>query len=781
MGKRRLVQCIIAVFFTACAVFLFSSLFSHSSHDNPFADYPPNDPVQNVCGIAGAFVSGYMLAWFGKTSVLIGVVFSWLGLLYFCRDKVESLWVKALGGVLLLFSVASLLTFGCYAFKKSMLSQNVGGVVGVVLASRLFENFNYTGATIILGVGIVVSLMLLFNVTPVSPFLKEPEEPEVPESVDSRVPVPQEEKPAPAQAVKVLPAPESVEESHEPDVNPKESVPIPEANTLTGQRDNPTGVMRPNDKVETAPRSFWDKIKVAANKPVVVQAVDGEAALHAKKSVEATDRPYTLPPHELLEEPPQKQGEDDWSQITQRAQTLKNTLEQFNIQCEVMEIQKGPVITMYELELAPGTKVGKVVSLSDDLAIALKSPSVRIVAPLLGKSSIGVEVPNVKREVVVLRELLESADEIRKKMSIPLLVGKDVAGNPVFSDLAAMPHLLIAGTTGSGKSVCLNSVILSILFMRYPSEVQLLLVDPKMVEFSLFKEIPHLISPVVTDMKKAAAVLEWAVNKMEERYALLASVGVKHINGYNKLGQSEIKKRLNPEGDVDIDDVPFYLPHIVIVVDELADLMMVASNEVEGSVIRLSQKSRAVGIHLILATQRPSVDVITGLIKSNLPSRISFYVASKVDSRTILDQNGAEKLLGGGDMLFLPPGTSKLVRVQGAYVSDEEVRNVVEYLRKCATPQFSPELKQWKGAVDKENDARDNLYQEAVRIVLESQRGSVSLLQRRLEIGYSRAAKLIDLMAENGIVGEYKGSQAREVFLSLEDWEAQMSRMNPDE
>ena len=791
MGKRRLVPCIIAVFFTACAVFVFSSLFSHSSHDNPFADYPPNDPVQNVCGIAGAFVSGYVLAWFGKTSFLIGVVFSWLGLLYFCRDKVESLWVKALGGVLLLFSVASLLTLGCYAFRKSMLSHNVGGVVGVVLASRLFENFNYTGATIILALGLVVSLMLLFNVTPVSPFLKEPkeseesEESEEPESVDPHKSVSKATKAVPMQAVKVLEAPESGD-SHKPDVKDTKAIPIPipGTNILTRQRDNPKGILCPDDKdgkKETEPRSFWEKIKVPANKPVVVQAVEEDAALHAKKAIESKDRPYTLPPHELLEEPPQKQGEDDWSQITLRAQTLKTTLEQFNVQCEVMEIQKGPVITMYELELAPGTKVGKVVSLSDDLAIALKSPSVRIVAPLLGKSSIGVEVPNVKREVVVLRELLESADEIRKKMSIPLLVGKDVAGNPVFSDLAAMPHLLIAGTTGSGKSVCLNSVILSILFMRYPSEVQLLLVDPKMVEFSLFKEIPHLISPVVTDMKKAAAVLEWAVNKMEERYALLASVGVKHINGYNKLGASEIKKRLNPEGDVDIDDVPFYLPHIVIVVDELADLMMVASNEVEGSVIRLSQKSRAVGIHLILATQRPSVDVITGLIKSNLPSRISFYVASKVDSRTILDQNGAEKLLGGGDMLFLPPGTSKLVRVQGAYVSDDEVRNVVEYLRKCAVPQFSPELKQWKGAVDKENDARDNLYQEAVRIVLESQRGSVSLLQRRLEIGYSRAAKLIDLMAENGIVGEYKGSQAREVFLTLEDWEAQMSRMRPDE
>jgi len=481
-----------------------------------------------------------------------------------------------------------------------------------------------------------------------------------------------------------------------------------------------------------------------------------------------------------LEKPVFEQSSDDWDQISQRAHVLKNALAQFNVKSEVVEIERGPVITMYELELAPGTKVGKVVGLSDDLAIALKAPSVRIVAPLLGKSSIGVEVPNIQRKTVMLRELLDTAEGVREKMAIPILIGKDVAGNPVISDLASMPHLLIAGTTGSGKSVCLNSIILSILFLRHPSEVQLLLVDPKMVEFSSFREIPHLISPVVTDMKKAAAVLEWAVNKMEERYALLASVGVKHIYGYNRLGASEIKKRLNPEGDANLEDVPYYLPHIVIVVDELADLMMVASKEVETSVIHLSQKSRAVGIHLILATQRPSVDVITGLIKSNLPSRISFYVASKVDSRTILDQNGAEKLLGSGDMLFLPPGTSKLVRVQGAYVSDEEVKNVVEYLKGHSAPQFNPELKGWKGTSEKDDSVRDELYNEAVRIVLETQRGSVSLLQRRLGIGYSRAAKLIDLMAEDGIVGEYKGSQAREVFLTLEEWDAQMTRMNQE-
>ncbi|OQZ03539.1 MAG: hypothetical protein B6D34_07250 [Candidatus Brocadia sp. UTAMX1] len=763
MGIKRFVRGITAVILIAFALFLLFSFLSYSSNDPPFADYPINNPVHNLCGSAGAQVAGYVLAGMGRTSYLIIILLGWLGTQYLYRERIEYLWVRVIGAILLLFSIASLLTLGCYLLKKDFLSVNVGGIFGIVTVSRLYEYFNLAGTLIVLGLGFVISVMLLLNTTPISPWLKE-----------------SKTKTKEATLVSV----------HNSKPKNKEKIfdyerisdnDTPEADVAAYSADDDSEMK--NELYELKGR-IEKKRKTYDSKPYLDEEeieTEEDADGYDTVSVEKKESAYKLPPPDLLEKPDIKEHGDDWDQITQRAQVLKNTLEQFNVKSEVVEVERGPVITMYEVELAPGTKVGKVVSLSDDLAIALKAPSVRVVAPLMGKSSIGIEVPNVQREMVMLRELLDASEEVRKKMSIPLLIGKDVAGNPVISDLASMPHLLIAGTTGSGKSVCLNSVILSILFMRYPHEVQLLLVDPKMVEFSLFREIPHLISPVVTDMKKASAVLEWAVNKMEERYALLASVGVKHINGYNRLGASEIRKRLNPEGDVDIDGVPFYLPHVVIVVDELADLMMVASKEVESSVIRLSQKSRAVGIHLILATQRPSVDVITGLIKSNLPSRISFYVASKVDSRTILDQNGAEKLLGSGDMLFLPPGTSKLVRVQGAYVSDEEVKNTVEYLRRCATPQFSPELKCWKGASDKDNSTRDDLYNEAVRIILESQRGSVSLLQRRLEIGYSRAAKLIDLMAEDGIVGEYKGSQAREVFLTLEEWDAQMTRMNQEE
>ena len=757
MGIKCFVRYTTAIILIAFALFVFLSFLSYSPNDPPFADYPINIHIHNFCGMAGANIAGYCLAGLGRTSYIIVILVGLLGVLYIYREYIEYLWVKTIGAVLLLVSLASLLTLGCYVFKKSLLSFNVGGIFGIVIVSRLYEYFNLTGSLIILVSGLVISVMLLLNLTPMSPFIKNSKRKE-PETVIAHG--------SDAEEVDML-RPVKVDVVHDSGI----------------WTDNPSNADTANSTEEMKIERYQTPGKFQSNRESLdeEQRPEEESAIYDAETVTKNECSYRLPQLDLLERPVLNQNEDDWDQISERAHVLKNALEQFNVTSEVVEIKRGPVIAMYELELAPGTKVGKLVSLSDDLAIALKAPSVRIVAPLPGKSSIGVEVPNVQRKVVMLRELLEVSDEVRKKMAIPLLIGKDVAGNPIISDLASMPHLLIAGTTGSGKSVCLNSIILSILFLRHPSEVQLLLVDPKMVEFSLFREIPHLISPVVTDMKKAAAVLEWAVNKMEERYALLASVGVKHINGYNRLGMSEIKKRLNPEGDASIDDVPFYLPHIVVVVDELADLMMVASKEVEGSVIRLSQKSRAVGIHLILATQRPSVDVITGLIKSNLPSRISFYVASKVDSRTILDQNGAEKLLGGGDMLFLPPGTSKLVRVQGAYVSDEEVKNVVEYLRKCAAPKFNPELKGWKGATEREGIAKDNLYNEAVRIILETQRGSVSLLQRRLEIGYSRAAKLIDLMAEDGIVGEYKGSQAREVFLTLEEWDAQMARMNQEE
>lgn len=462
--------------------------------------------------------------------------------------------------------------------------------------------------------------------------------------------------------------------------------------------------------------------------------------------------------------------------IRERARVLEKTFSEFQMKVKVVQIDTGPVVTQYEIELEPGLRARRVMALSDDIAIALKAPSVRIVAPIPGKNTVGIEVPNEKRAKVCLKEVMLKAGPATGSMRLPMFLGKDVKGQPMVHDLATMPHLLIAGRTGTGKSVCLNTLILSVLMTRTPDQVKMLMIDPKMVELSLYKSIPHLMHPVVTDMKKAEAILAWAVEKMEERYSLLARVGVRHIDSYNAMSHEEILEKVGVEDEEERSRIPSHMPYILIFADEMADLMMTSAKEVESHIIRLAQKSRAVGIHLILATQKPTVDVITGLIKSNLPARIAFQVASRTDSRVVLDEMGADKLLGNGDMLFLYPGTSKISRAQGTFVSDAEVTRVVEYLSSQAKPQFSEEIVQFATAPRGDSaqtplSGRDDMYEAAIEVVIREQRGSVSLLQRALGIGYGRAARLIDYMAEDGIVGEYQGAQAREVLYQPEQWE----------
>lgn len=488
---------------------------------------------------------------------------------------------------------------------------------------------------------------------------------------------------------------------------------------------------------------------------------------------------YTLPPLDLLDRPVLPKGRELESR--QKVHQLENALQNFNVGAEVVDLQRGPTVTMFEIGLLPGVKVSKVVNLADDLAIAMRAQSVRIVTHIPGKSTVGIEIPNDVKEIVRLRELMECKEAEEGDWVLPLFLGKNVAGSPIIADLTQMPHLLIAGATGSGKSVAINSLIAGILMTQTPDDVRLILVDPKMVELSGFEDIPHLLSPVVTDMKKAPGVLEWAVKKMDERYDLLASVGVRHIHQFNQLGEEKIRKRLAHRGWEE-ENFPFHLPYIVVVVDEYADLMMVSPKELEKSITRLAQKSRAVGIHVVLATQRPSVDVITGLIKSNMTARVAFSVTSKVDSRTILDLNGAEKLVGRGDMLFLPPGKSDLVRCQGTYVGDEELRRIVNFLRAQDNPEYEADLEEIDDLDHEAEDfgQRDSLYDQAVRIVLQTRRGSVSLLQRKLEIGYTRAARLMDFMAKDSIVGGYKGSKAREVLMTLQEWEASRGMLRSD-
>ena len=469
---------------------------------------------------------------------------------------------------------------------------------------------------------------------------------------------------------------------------------------------------------------------------------------------------FKLPPLTLLAKPLKSTKNISTAKdITDNIAKLEETLENFGIKAKVTQVSRGPAITRYEIQPPAGVKVSRIVSLADDIALSMAAPDVRIEAPIPGKAAVGIEVPNREISMVHIRDLLESQEFISAPSRLTVALGKDIAGTPILADLTKMPHLLIAGATGAGKSVCINTLISSILFKSTPDEVKFLMIDPKMVELATYNGIPHLVSPVVTNPKKAATTLRWAVREMEKRYELFAKAGVRDITRYNDLfnenepgaGQSK-------------------LPLMVVIIDELADLMMVAPADVEDAICRLAQMARAAGIHLVVATQRPSVDVITGLIKANIPSRVSFAVSSQVDSRTILDMAGAEKLLGKGDMLFFPVGASKPLRVQGAFLSDREVEDLVSFLKKQAEPTYDDTVAKEEPKEQEEQEAEDELLPEAVRILIETGHASISMLQRRLHIGYARAARLIDIMEKKGIVGGYEGSKPRAILMTMEQY-----------
>lgn len=493
-------------------------------------------------------------------------------------------------------------------------------------------------------------------------------------------------------------------------------------------------------------------------------------------------RDYQFPTLDLLKDPESNFTEIMERTVREQAEKLEQSLNIYGIDAEIVGIESGPAITLYAVELAPGTKVAKVQAIASDLARSLGAPNIRIVANMSGRTSIGIEVPNIHREKVRLKELMSGGQS--EGMILPMFLGKDASGEPLVADLTRMPHMLIAGTTGSGKSVCMNTILMSWLYTKRPDELKLVLVDPKMVEMSQFQEIPHLMCPVVTESTKAAAIMEWAVERMEERYELLREAHVQNIQGYNKLTEEELFEAFNAVSDEEKARIPKRLPYLVFVVDELADLMMTC-REVEQSIVRIAQKARAVGIHLILATQRPQANVVTGLIKANMPCRVSFKVSSGMDSRIVLDHKGAELLLGQGDMLFLTPHSSELRRAQGTLVENTEIKSVTKFIRTVAAPTFERSLMQLRSpksadaAVDLDVNERDPLFDQAVEIMIESGRGSVSLLQRRLGIGYGRASRLVDQMGLAGIVGDHKGSVAREILITLDEWRA-MKRLEEE-
>ncbi|MGZ0170479.1 MAG: DNA translocase FtsK [Planctomycetales bacterium] len=755
---HRIKSDLIALALFAATLFVGLSMLSFDPGDPPGRlVHPVRDIPLNLCGELGAQLSYSLRAAFG-----IGAWFAVLALAAYdfrllSRGPDDAFRQKAIGTTLMLGSLCVALHLLAPDIASGQIVGS-GGYVGAWGVAAFEEHFATTGLLILLSSCFLAGLILVADTSVVTRALRFLLRPVVALPAAILVTVSRLFR-------RRSKSEEEIEFDHRGALGQRDSV-------VATDEEEPAAEEQTDDEVEI---STGEPGEIKVNPPVTALSQRDEviAKLEAASATN-NDTPYTLPSLDLLEE----SEEFPYELLAKRARlaaiTLEKTFQEFGLNVKVCEIDTGPVITQFELELEAGLRLSKVTSLADDLAIALRVPSVRVVAPIPGKNTVGVEVPNDKRVMVRLRDLIESCAKDIENKSIPLFMGKDVSGRPLAVDMAKMPHLLIAGRTGTGKSVCLNALILSILMTRTPEQVRMLMIDPKMVELSPYKRIPHLMHPVITDMKKAEAVLGWAVEKMEERYDLLARCGVRHLDSYNKLTQETRLERMgvDPESD-EAAEIPEKMPYIVIVADEMADMMMTSGKDVEGHIIRLAQKSRAVGIHLILATQKPTVDVITGLIKSNLPARCAFQVASKSDSRVVLDEGGADKLLGNGDMLFLAPGTSNLARAQGAFVSDEEVNSVIDYFTGYE-PDYSTELAQLSasgGMSSREQmKDRDELYEQAIDVIVREGRGSVSLLQRALGIGYGRGARLIDFMAEDGIVGDYNGSQAREVLFTPEQW-----------
>ena len=750
-------------------IFTGMALATFDPADAPtYSVYPPNALTKNQCGPIGATVAHQLMISIGYGSIVLLVAGASATLLFF-RNRPIASWGWGIAGVPPLVAAISASLTRWFPDIQPVTPVGSGGYIGAAFHLFSQQHLGRLGSSLaiiacaLVGLNLAWEFLVLWPVAEINGILRWP----------------------------------AVIRGYLAGFMPNIRIRLPQPRSFGGRASTATGravapVVRtpanpsPADRKPAAPpapnfataaRIRTPAMQPALSGPTLPPGMPGGSSAPAKaasSAAPARNSNYLLPPFSLLEQPPPPIQENE-DRLQERAQVIEQTIAEFGHQVRVVQIDTGPVITQFEIELEAGLRVSRIVGLADDLARALAVQNVRIIAPIPGKSTVGIEVPNERRGVVKLTEIINSLGERMNRMKIPLFLGKDVKGNALAYDLAEMPHLLIAGRTGTGKSVCLNAMIISILMTKRPDEVKLLLIDPKMVELSQFKQIPHLMHPVVTDMKKAESLLAWACEKMDERYAFLARVGVRNIQTYNMLGPEAIYERLRPEDEEEKAKIPTYMPYIVIIADEMADLMMTAPKDVESHIVRLAQKARAVGMHLILATQKPTVDVITGLIKGNLPARIAFQVTSRGDSRVILDEMGADRLLGMGDMLFLVPGTSHLVRSQGTYVSDAEVTHICDYLSQYPQ-EFSKELVQLqvKGGAGKGAEAlkqRDDLYEAAIEVVIREQRGSTSLLQRALGIGYGRAARLIDYMYEDGIVGEYKSGSAREVLYNWDEWE----------
>jgi DNA segregation ATPase FtsK/SpoIIIE, S-DNA-T family len=766
MKKERINE-IWGILFLLLGLFTLTSLFFFHPEDLSFYTSHPYFPVHNVTGITGAYLAFGLLLVFGASALLIPILFLLWSTCFFLQKVPEKKLFKFVGLGIALFSTSTLIAISldpALRFEKA-------GAIGYLAGSHLLRYFGHVGSYILASSCLLLSLVLATDFL-IYPILKKA-------SLNlagffsriiERWMQMREWGTEKVEALKIKKNPSAKIEKEK---EKKDKAAKEEIKKLSTLPEIPIKVKqyRPDldtaeKKSEDSPRKEESSAKVLAPRPVRETVAKSneegrfEGVIGSKPPKEGE---YTFPSIELLKRP--LKGAAPTDNLQENSKILEDTLMEFGIEVKVIEVEQGPVITRYELLPAPGVKVNSIAVLSDDIALALKATSVRLIIPIPGKSAIGVEVPNSVASTVSIRELIDSTAFKNKKNNLPLALGKDTSGKTLVADLSAMPHLLIAGTTGSGKTVCVNSIIVGLLYACTPADLKLVMVDPKMVEMAIYNKIPHMLAPVVTDVKKAAQTLNWVVCEMENRYKLFATVGVRNIQAFNT-------RPLSPEAVTETEKVqsenviPARLPYIVVIIDELADLMMVAQDKVEGAITRLAQLSRAVGIHLLLATQRPSVDVITGVIKANFPARISFKVASKVDSRTVIDASGADKLIGRGDMLFMQPGDAKPTRGQAAFIVDEEINAVVEFVAKQGKPEYHPEiLATQEGKTGGSVMDKDELFDEAVAVVLETGQASTSNLQRRLRLGYTRAARIIDQMEAEGLVGPAQGAKPRDIYM----------------
>ena len=749
--KKELYGILFFFLIVLTAVSLFSYHISDPCVGNDFFTIP--DHIHNAFGLLGAHLAGSFIFLFGLGAFWIPVILGFISVWLLKGRSLKIIWLTLLGGLFLMICTGGM--FFLFKDDYSVLSTIIssGGVVGIAFTSFLLKYTNITGCIIILTFFLIIGIILATGISVISLglFLRQ-------------------------KTIELL---KSMRENFQDFIDfCKETYKKWQEKREQAQKEiDITPVSFKGDTLIKIPENIPEREALSDPEdifePVVVELEEDDSDfkpdvgfVDIREKVE-----FDLPLISFLNEQKKVERNIDTDLLKGKAKILESKLNDFNVFGEVVEILPGPVITTFEYKPASGIKISKIAGLSDDLALALSAISIRIVAPIPGRDVVGIEIPNKEREVVNLRELIVSKEFVQSSSLLTLGLGKDLLGRPLVTKMDSMPHLLIAGATGTGKSVGLNSMIISLLYKGTPDDVKMIMIDPKRIELSVYNDIPHLISPVVTDMKKATNALFWAVREMERRYELLEQVGLRNIVQYNNMVISKNNAKGEDPDETNEDQLK-KLPYIVVIVDELADLMMVASKDVEFALTRLAQMARAAGIHLIVATQRPSVDVLTGSIKANFPTRISFQVSSKVDARTIFDGGGPESLLGNGDMLFCPPGTGKLVRIQGAYISEKEIARITKFLRAQKEPDYIEEITIGNSDDDAKNfDASDydEKYDEAVSLITKTRQASISFVQRRLRIGYNRAARLVEMMEYEGIVGPQIGSKPREILVRSYD------------